>query len=324
MRANEFLTESQVVEMQNLQEGPLGSLVKAAGTGIGKLAGGLAKGVGAVAGGVAGMGSAFKKGFQSGKKTVAAGGDDPEADTPAATTTKPAAADTSPAPAAGGAPASSTAAPASTPASTPASSTTAPAEPAAQQAAASPTATAKPAAAPAPAAAAKPAAKDTDYSKALKAVTNLPDEQKKEIIAMLQKDPKVVAAMNRPAKEKPAGAAKSEPGKGLSPDAFGKMAKDLLQPGKEKPAPTGSSAGIGSRADYKPATTATPKKTGGKVAGQLSQTPDAIRKREARAKAKTQKQAEIEADRDRVMGTTTDSIIRKQPSLVEGFSLFRR
>ena len=70
MRINEFLTESQQRELQDLQEGPLGSLVKAAGRGIGKVAGGAAKAVGAVAGGVAGLGSAFKKGYQAGANAV--------------------------------------------------------------------------------------------------------------------------------------------------------------------------------------------------------------------------------------------------------------
>jgi len=66
MRINDILTESQ------LEEGPLLNKV---GAGIGKAAGSVAKGVGAVAGGVAGLGSALKKGFQAGKQTVAGAGD---------------------------------------------------------------------------------------------------------------------------------------------------------------------------------------------------------------------------------------------------------
>ncbi len=69
MKINEIL-----VETQDLNEGPLGDF----GRGVGKVAGGVAKGVGAVAGGVAGLGRAFKKGFQSGKATVA-GDPDPNA-----------------------------------------------------------------------------------------------------------------------------------------------------------------------------------------------------------------------------------------------------
>jgi hypothetical protein len=66
MRINDILIESQ------LEEGPLLNKV---GAGIGKAAGSVAKGVGAVAGGVAGLGSALKKGFQAGKQTVAGAGD---------------------------------------------------------------------------------------------------------------------------------------------------------------------------------------------------------------------------------------------------------
>jgi hypothetical protein len=72
MRINEILTESQ---LQQLDEGPIGSALGAVGRGIGKVAGGLAKGVGAVAGGVVGAGRALKKGFQTGKAIV---GDDPD------------------------------------------------------------------------------------------------------------------------------------------------------------------------------------------------------------------------------------------------------
>lgn len=66
MRINEILVESQ-----QLDEGPLGSLAKAVGKGVG----GVAKGVGAVAGGIAGIPGAVKKGFQAGKAAVQ--GDEP-------------------------------------------------------------------------------------------------------------------------------------------------------------------------------------------------------------------------------------------------------
>ena len=72
MRINEILTESQ---LEQLDEGPIGSALGAVGRGIGKAVGGVAKGVGAVAGGVVGAGRALKKGFQTGKAIV---GDDPD------------------------------------------------------------------------------------------------------------------------------------------------------------------------------------------------------------------------------------------------------
>jgi hypothetical protein len=54
-----------------------------------------------------------------------------------------------------------------------------------------------------------------------------------------------------------------------------------------------------------------------------------VKRREANA-AKTkqaapaQSQAEIDADRERIMGVTSDSIVRRQPMMAEGFSLFRK
>lgn len=237
MRATDFLTESQTTEIQTLTEGPLGSLVKAAGRGIGKAVGGIAKGAGAVAGGVAGIGSAFKKGYQSGKTTVA--GDDAAAQ-PQQTTT----------PAQTTQPTQGTKDTETTPAPEP--KTTATPKPTVQPAA-DPNATPKPTAITQPATTdAKPmagsgsetepianAAKETEYAKALKFVKGLPVVQQKELVAMLQKDPKVLAAMNRPAVNKdtaapssdtPAPAADAgtkEPTPGLTPDKFGQMAQDL-------------------------------------------------------------------------------------------------
>ena len=107
MKINELLTESQ-----QLDEGPLGSLGKAIGKGVG----GLAKGVGAVAGGVAGIGRAVKKGYASGKATVAG---DPD---PYANDFKNQPASTGDAGNTGG---SSTAAPAAAPTAAPAAAPTA-------------------------------------------------------------------------------------------------------------------------------------------------------------------------------------------------------
>lgn len=226
MKATEFLSESQNTEFETLTEGPLGSLVKAAGRGIGKAVGSVAKGAGAVAGGVAGIGSAFKKGYQSGKTTVS--GDEeppaqpaataaPSAKEPQAQTTEPAATTADPAPS----------------------------KPQATTASPDPKATPKPTATKQPTTDTKPmagsgsetepaadVAKDTEYAKALKFVKGLPVAQQKEMVAMLQKDSKVVAAMNRPVAKKDTAApaadtGKEEPAAGLSPDKFGQMAKDL-------------------------------------------------------------------------------------------------
>ena len=206
MRINEILVESK------LDEGPVGSLVKAAGRGVGKAVGGVAKGVGAVAGGIAGIGSAFKKGFSAGKSTVA-GEPDPNASksatptpgssTPSASTStgQTAAPDQTQANLAKtgnpvGAPSDQTPAASTAPADTKA----APA--AAAKPAAAPTASAKPAAAPA----ADPKA-DTAYAQAQKAIAGLAPEQKKEVVTMIQADPKVKASLAKPAVQKPAAAA---------------------------------------------------------------------------------------------------------------------
>ena len=69
MRITELLTESQ---LEQLDEGPR---LNKFGAAVGNVAGGVAKGVGAVAGGIAGIGSAFKKGFDRSKGIVGQGGD---------------------------------------------------------------------------------------------------------------------------------------------------------------------------------------------------------------------------------------------------------
>ena len=88
MRITEILTESQ---LEQLDEGPILNKI---GSAVCNVAGGVAKGVGAVAGGVAGLGSAFKKGFDRSKGIVGQGGDyvappdapaPPKAGTPAPT-----------------------------------------------------------------------------------------------------------------------------------------------------------------------------------------------------------------------------------------------
>jgi hypothetical protein len=60
------------------------------------------------------------------------------------------------------------------------------------------------------------------------------------------------------------------------------------------------------------------KRRGGKVAGELSQSPSAVRRREQRARGKAAPtQAEIDADRERNIGMASDSVIRTGASLSE-------
>jgi len=78
MKFNDFLTESEINELEYLAEGPKldkakeigGKIVKGAGT----AAGTVAKGAGAAIGGLAGLGKAFTKGVKAGYKTTSLDG----------------------------------------------------------------------------------------------------------------------------------------------------------------------------------------------------------------------------------------------------------
>lgn len=145
MRINEFLIESQ-----ELEEGPLLNKI---GSGIGKAVGSAAKGVGAVAGGIAGVGKAFKKGWDAGKQTVGTGGDEEDDFQPTSTASS------------------------SAPASTTATSTaTAPAKKLA------------PAASTAQASAAKPAPTGSQYAQVKAAIDKLDKKGKQRILAGLNKE----------------------------------------------------------------------------------------------------------------------------------------
>ena len=314
MRITEILTESQLAQ---LDEGPIGSALGAVGRGIGKAVGGVAKGVGAVAGGVVGAGRALKKGFQTGKAIV---GDDPDPNAGAPGYTAPTAGGGVTAPAT----AAPAAAPAATPA-TAAAAGGAPAAggaeppPTAQDInAAGPkgTAAAKPQTGQAATALAKTdavtdkqtatKAGETVYAQVKANINKLDKQGKTRILNLLQK-----SIQQSPAKP----AAKPAAGAG----AFGQMAQQLAggkppntmanapvsasntakpgnpnlaqpaaAPAADAAATTPAPAGQGAFANVaqqlaKPAGRA---QGGGKVAGALSQTPGAVKKRAARAAAK--------------------------------------
>lgn len=212
MKLEEIIAES------NLEEGPILNKI---GQGIGKASGTVAKGVGAVAGGVAGLGSAFKKGYQAGRTQVAKAGDEEEPTTaepaanvapdtttatPTAQTTataapkKPASAFSRLSAAARGeepgtttaqttATAAPTAAAATAPAATATQATPAATKPQSQPAAQQPVAPASPAA---------QAKADTAYAQAQKAIMSLQPADRQKIIATLKSDPKVKAALAQP------------------------------------------------------------------------------------------------------------------------------
>jgi hypothetical protein len=223
MRINEILVESK------LDEGPFGSLVKAAGRGVGNVIGGVAGAAGAAKGAVKGAVDRAKSSFKAGEKGAydtlagkpaaapsAAAPDQTQANlaktgnpvgapsdqTPAAPAEKPgllkkmgqAVGDFKAGFQQGSgqaAPAASSQAPAST-----AQAPTAPADAKADPNAAPATDTAAQPKAATPAADPKA---DTAYAQAQKAINGLAPEQKKELVTMIQADPKVKAALAKPA-----------------------------------------------------------------------------------------------------------------------------
>ena len=244
MRINDILIESQ------LEEGPLLNKV---GAGIGKAAGSVAKGVGAVAGGVAGLGSALKKGFQAGKQTVAGAGD-------------------------------ATAAPAGTaPAADPAAATTAAdinaQGPKGTAAAKTQTGAGAQAIQKTAQAAGGNAEKagQTLYAQVKSQVNQLDKKGKSRIMQLLQKSLQQAPAAAAPAADPAANTAAPTPGFNSAPAA------DPAAPAA--PANTMANAPVSATntaAADNPNQPPPVKKRGGKVAGQDSQTPNAIRKRNAR------------------------------------------
>jgi hypothetical protein len=290
-----------LVESQQLDEGPLLNKI---GSAIGKGAGALAKGVGAVAGGVAGAGTAIKKGFQAGKDTVAQAGDD----APAAATAKPAAG--APATAQSAAPVGgATAQPTAGDVNKAGPAGTAPAKPLQGQAKVAADKTAA-----ATAGQNQAAAGQTMYSQVKANIDKLDKKGKQRILQLLQKS---IAAPAAGAATAPAAATTPAPA-ATAPAAEPIAAPTAAPAAKPVAAPAAA-----------PTTTAPPKRTGGRVKGQLSQDPRAVKRREANAaktkqQAQTPNQAEIDADSNRIMGVTSDSIVRRQPMMSESFSLFRK
>ena len=289
MRIHEILTESQ---LEQLDEGPIGSALGAVGRGIGKVAGGLAKGVGAVAGGVVGAGRALKKGFQTGKAIV---GDDPDpnkgqpgydgsasaaGDAPTAGRAAPAAA-----PAAGGtAPAASTTPPSAQDINAQGPTGTAPAKAQTGQAGA---ALAKTDAVTDKQTATK--AGETVYAQVKANIDKLDKKGKQRILQLLTKS---VAA---PAPKAPAAAAPAADPAVAGAGAMGQMANQLAgeKPNTMANAPVSKTnvakpgnPNAAPAADPAAAAPAATKARGGRVAGAgPSQTPDAIRKRASREAA---------------------------------------
>ena len=344
MRIHEILTESQ---LQQLDEGPK---LDAFGRGVGKVVGGVAKGVGAVAGGVRGAFTALKKGYQTGKAVVgddpdpgagAPGYTDPV--DPAARTANTAPAPQAPAPQAA-APVGGTMTPASgaeTPAPVtgrsdwvqPAPSTTTPpsaadinaqgpqgSAPAKTQSGDAGKALARSTAVvDKQQAASQEKANQTVYAQVKANVDKLDKKGKQRILQMLQK------SMSMPAPAAPGAAAGVAPKAGAG--AFGQMAAQL---GGQKPntmanAPVSktnvakpgnpNAAAAAAPAAAAPAAAApaaaAPAARGGKVAGQVSQTPGAVAKRGKRAAAKS-----ASSTGNKVMGNMVNTLQQQNASKI--------
>jgi hypothetical protein len=317
---------------------------------VGNVAGGVAKGVGAVAGGIAGIGSAFKKGFDRSKGIVGQGGDyvapddvpaPPKAGTPAPVKAGAA-------PAAGGvAPAAGAAAPQpqgridptmDEPATKPASTTTPPS--AAEINAQGPKGTAPAKAQTGDAgkalakttavvdkqqAASQEKANQTVYAQVKANVDKLDKKGKQRILQLLQKS---VTAPQPAASAAPGGAPKAGAG------AFGQMVNQLAsqkpntmanapvsktnvaQPGNPNaaaaPATAAPAAAPATAAPAAaPAAPAATKARGGKVAGQVSQTPGAIAKR-----GKRQAASAASSTGNKVMGNMVNTLQQQNASKI--------
>jgi hypothetical protein len=319
----------------------VGKAVGAVGRGVGKVIGGVAKGVGAVAGVGQGIKKAFQKGKQASIDVIGGTGQGADAQAkPAASGSTSVSNTTSSAPAAAsstGSATSTNAAP-ETPTSQPAASSATTA-PAAQPAAAAPTA--QPAAT--AGATVQNAPQNTDaVSKLQDRIFNLDTDSQRDILQLLQAQSKKPDASAKTTTKPQATAqdqtakpaANTQPqatsqdqtdtDKSLSPDKFGSMVQNLAQPNAEKTTQTANTGTSTAQPDAQ--TTSDRPQGGGKVAGQLSTNPRAVKRREQRT---AEKQKSIDTDRERLVQTQSDSIQRSTTNMVsesqyQTFSLFRK
>lgn len=290
MKITEILTESQ---QQELNEGPVGDFAKKVAKGAGKAIGG----VGKVAGAIAGIPGGIKKAFQSGKQAAqdVIGGTGQGADSSEPVgTAAPAAQQTAPAQSGGGFVQGFKQGMGMGGGQAQAATTTSQVNkqgpsgtaPAQVSGAAQQQALAKTA----QAAGGDPAkAAQTLYATVKAQVNQLDKKGKQRLLQLLQKSIQQTPAQPAAPAAKAAAPAAGPGSKTAGTTAAGqpKIEPDLNAPAEQPAAAAGKKKPI-------------PKK---KVAPS---------------------QAEIDADRARVMGTTTDSVIRKGNMVAEGFTFYRR
>jgi hypothetical protein len=310
----------------------VGKAVGAVGRGVGKVIGGVAKGVGAVAGVGQGIKKAFQKGKQASIDVIGGTGQGADAQAkPAASGSTSVSNTTSSAPAAASSTGSAT--------STNAAPETPTSQPAASSATTAPTA--QPAAT--AGATAQNAPQNTDAVSKLKdRIFNLDTDSQRDILQLLQAQSKKPDASAKTTTKPQATAqdqtakpaANTQPqatsqdqtdtDKSLSPDKFGSMVQNLAQPNAEKTTQTANTGTSTAQPDAQ--TTSDRPQGGGKVAGQLSTNPRAVKRREQTA---AEKQKSIDADRETLVQTQSDSIQRSTTNMVsesqyQTFSLFRK
>jgi hypothetical protein len=256
-----------------------GPLLNKIGSAVGKGVGALAKGAGAVAGGIAGIGKAFKKGYAAGKGTVGSGGDDDSSAAPTSSggSTGSTAAGSTGSAGSGSASGGATAAPAQA-AQQPGATKTPTDKTAAPQTKATPAASKQPKPSAAPAADPQDRIEPTMTSTAAAANDTQYAQAQKAIAALQPADQKQILAALQ-----------------ADPKVQAKMNKPAAQ------------------TTVKPAATPTPPAA---TPASSAEQP-AVKKKGGRKKAAAPSQAEIDADRARIMGPTSDSIIRKGNSIVE-------
>lgn len=312
----------------------VGKAVGAVGRGVGKVIGGVAKGVGAVAGVGQGIKKAFQKGKQASIDVIGGTGQGADAQAkPAASGSTSVSNTTSSAPAAASSTGSAT--------STNAAPETPTSQPAASSATTAPTA--QPAAT--AGATAQNAPQNTDAVSKLKdRIFNLDTDSQRDILQLLQaQSKKPEQSAKTTAKPQPQATAQDQTAKpaantqpqatsqdqtdtdkSLSPDKFGSMVQNLAQPNAEKTTQTANTGTSTAQPDAQ--TTSDRPQGGGKVAGQLSTNPRAVKRREQTA---AEKQKSIDADRETLVQTQSDSIQRSTTNMVsesqyQTFSLFRK
>jgi hypothetical protein len=162
---------------------------------------------------------------------------------------------------------------------------------------------------------------------------------------MLQADPKVKAAMTAKPKTKPAASAKTpaaDPGAGAMGAMAGQLAKGgaaepntmantpVSKTNKAKPGNPNAAPAADTTAPAADPTAATKPKRAPRTKAPAADpvaTPGAeptATKKKGGKKPAAPSQAEIDADRERIMGATSDSVIRTKPMMAESFSLFRK